>query len=285
MSVEPESSCVMAARALAVPEWLTLYFKRINLAMPSVINAKTLAEIHFAHINAIAYDMLDVFLGITPSFNMDDISTKLIAGRRGGGCTQLNGLLAVVLEALGFKVRRTLSAVYREDSGVRLSTHMVLLVSADNEEWICDAGFGYRGFLYPLRLHHNEQVVQGVHEYRLQRVRALTWNIQYRRGAQWIDMYVLREASYEPHEFVVSQFFNAYSPLSLFKKNLVCAKPSLNGGSYLINAFLVSVQGDKRARRIVRSVYELVDVLDEYFDIELNPADFVALPTDLFDVL
>ncbi|ROM89593.1 hypothetical protein BK658_28070 [Pseudomonas brassicacearum] len=266
-----------------MPEWLALYFKRINLDIPSDINVGTLADIHFAHINAIAYDMLDVFLGVTPSFDMDEISKKLISGHRGGGCTQMNGLLAVVLETLGFKVRRTLSAVYRGDSGLKFSTHMVLLVRADDEEWICDVGFGYRGFLYPLRLHHSAQDVQGVHAYRVLRVGTLTWGVQYRRGAQWTNMYVLRDASYESHEFVVGQFFNAYSPLSPLKNNLVCAKPSLDGGSYLINSFLVITQGRTRTRRIVKSLGELVGVLSEYFDIELGPADFVALPPDMFD--
>jgi|LNAP01.1.fsa_nt_gb N-hydroxyarylamine O-acetyltransferase len=285
VNTETASSRVKVAHASSFPNWLTLYFHRINLAVPTDTSAETLADIHFAHANAIAYEMLDVFLGIVPSFDMTEISDKLISGRRGGGCTQMNGLLAVVLESIGFSVRRSLSAVSRENGAMNLSTHMVLLVRADDEEWICDVGFGYRGFLYPLRLLHNAQVVQGVHEYRVLRVAELMWGIQYRRGVQWINMYVLRDASYEADEFVVGQFFNAYSPLSPFKNNLVCARPSLQGGRYLVNNVLVSIQDRVRTRRIVRSLWELVEVLEEYFSIELGVADFVSLPVDLFDDL
>ena len=285
MNAEMVSSCEGVARASLIPDWLALYFQRINLVVPTDTSAGTLADIHFAHVNAIAYEMLDVFLGIVPSFDMTEISDKLTSGRRGGGCTQMNGLLAVVLETLGFSVRRSLSAVSRENGAMNLSTHMVLLVSADDEEWICDAGFGYRGFLYPLRLLHNAQVVQGVHEYRVQRGGASNWSIEYRRGAQWISLYVLRDASYDAHEFVVGQFFNAYSPLSPFKNNLVCARPSLQGGSYLINNVLVSIQQRARIRRHVRSKSEWVDVLDEYFDIKLKVSDFVSLPMGMFDDL
>jgi N-hydroxyarylamine O-acetyltransferase len=283
VSSDTISSCVRGTRAFLLPEWVTLYFKRINLDVPTDLSARALGDIHSAHANTIAYDMLDVFLGITPSFDMEVISDKLLSGRRGGGCTQMNGLLAIVLEALGFSVRRSLSAVSREDGAMNLSTHMVLLVWADNEEWICDVGFGYRGFLYPLRLLHNAQAVQGVHEYRVQRIGTSAWNIQYRRGMQWINMYLLRDANYEAHEFVVGQFFNSYSPLSPFKNNLVCARPSLLGGCYLINNVVVSIQQGTRDRRRVSSRFELVEVLDEYFDIKLGVNDFVSLPVDVFN--
>jgi N-hydroxyarylamine O-acetyltransferase len=285
VNAETVSSCEGVARASLIPDWLVLYFQRINLAVPTDTSAGTLADIHFAHVNAIAYEMLDVFLGIVPSFDMTEIIDKLTSGRRGGGCTQMNGLLAVVLETLGFSVRRSLSAVSRENGAINLSTHMVLLVRADDEEWICDVGFGYRGFLYPLRLFHNAQVVQGVHEYRVLRVTELMWRIQYRRGVQWINMYVLRDASYEVDEFVVGQFFNSYSPLSPFRNNLVCARPSLQGGRYLVNNVLVSIQDCARTRHVVRSLWELVDVLEEYFDIGLGVADFVSPPVNLFDDL
>jgi N-hydroxyarylamine O-acetyltransferase len=283
VNAETVSSRLPEACESGVPAWLELYFNRINLDVPTDISIDTLADIHFAHASNIAYDMLDVFLGIEPSFDMQQIGDKLISGRRGGGCTQMNGLLAVVLETLGFSVRRSLSAVSREDGSMNLSTHMVLLVRVDDEEWICDVGFGYRGFLYPLRLLHNAQVVQGVHEYRVQRVGTSVWGIQYRRGVQWINLYILRDACYGAHEFVVGQFFNAYSPLSPFKNNLVCARPSLQGGCYLINDVLVSVQQHTRQRRIIRSRHELVDVLDEHFSIELEVGDFVSLPVDMFD--
>ena len=285
MNAETISSCEGVARASLIPDWLVLYFQRINLAVPTDTSAGTLADIHFAHVNAIAYEMLDVFLGIVPSFDMTEISHKLTSGRRGGGCTQMNGLLAVVLETLGFSVRRSLSAVSRENGAMNLPTHMVLLVRADDEEWICDVGFGYRGFLYPLRLLHNAQVVQGVHEYRVLRVTELMWRIQYRRGVQWINMYVLRDTSYEVDEFVVGQFFNSYSPLSPFRNNLVYARPSLQGGCYLVNNVLVFIQDCARTRHVVRSLWELVDVLEEYFDIGLGVADFVSPPVNLFDDL
>lgn len=285
MNAKTVSSCEGVARASLIPDWLTLYFQRINLAVPTDTSAGTLADIHFAHVNAIAYEMLDVFLGIVPSFDMTEISYKLISGRRGGGCTQMNGLLAVVLESLGFSVRRSLSAVSRENGAMNLSTYMVLLVRADDEEWICDVGFGYRGFLYPLRLRHNAEFVQGVHEYRVLRVADLMWSIQYRRGIQWINMYVLRDTSYEVDEFVVGQFFNAYSPLSPFRNKLVCARPSLQGGRYLVNNVLVSIHDCARNRYIIRSMWELVEMLEEYFDIELGVADFVSPPVDLFDGL
>jgi len=283
VNAETVSSCLREERASLAPDLLALYFKRINLDVPTDISSDTLADIHFAHSSTIAYDMLDVSLGIAPSFDMYQICDKLISGRRGGGCTQMNGLLAVVLETLGFSVRRSLSAVSRGDGAMNLSTHMVLLVRVEDEEWICDVGFGYRGFLYPLRLLHNAQVVQGVHEYRVQRVGISMWGIQYRRGAQWISMYVLRDTNYDAHEFVVGQFFNAYSPLSPFKNNLVCARPSLQGGCYLTNNVLMSIQQHTRNRRIVTSRNELVEVLDEYFDIELEACDFVSLPVDMFD--
>ncbi|PRA27256.1 arylamine N-acetyltransferase family protein [Pseudomonas poae] len=267
------------------PLWLVDYFEMIKLVMPRGRSSKILADIHIAHINAIAYDMLDVFLGVTPAFDMADIRKKLFSGQRGGGCSQLNGLLAAVLESLGFNVRRVLSSVVREGRASKFFTHMVLLVSADNEDWVCDAGFGYRGFLYPLRLQHNAQDIQGIHEYRVQKKQDATWCIQYKRSALWVDMYVFKEKLYESEDFVMAQFFNSYFPLSPFKANLICAKPSLEGGNYLLNTVLVSVKGGVRAQLVIGSVDELVDVLAQYFLIKVDSADFVALPVGIFDVV
>ncbi len=162
---------------------------------------------------------------------------------------------------------------------------MVLLVSADNEEWVCDAGFGYRGFLYPLRLQHNAYAIQGIHEYRVQKKQGMTWCIQYKHSALWADMYVFKEKFYEQEEFVVAQFFNSYFPLSPFKANLICAKPSLEGGSYLLNKVLVSIKGGVRAQLVIGSVEELVGVLSEHFLIKVDSADFVSLPVGIFDVV
>lgn len=285
MGARMDSIQVTAEGDPVMPSWLVHYFELIKLVMPEGRNSKILADIHISHVNAIAYDMLDVFLGVTPAFDMDDIRRKLFSGRRGGGCSQLNGLLAEVLEALGFNVRRVLSSVVREDSASRFFTHMVLLVSADNDEWVCDAGFGYRGFLYPLRLQHNARAIQGIHEYRVQKKHDMTWCIQYKRRALWTDMYVFKEKIYEAEDFVVAQFFNSYCPLSPFKANLICAKPSLEGGSYLLNTVLVSIKGDVRAQLVIGSVDELVGVLSEYFLIKVESADFVALPAGIFDVV
>ncbi|OQS00017.1 N-acetyltransferase [Thraustotheca clavata] len=91
-------------------------------------------------------------IGEVVSLDIAKIFQKLVIDRRGGYCFEQNGLLAVVLRALGYTLS-TLSARVvmantdenRSDLDMSGLSHALLLVNVKELQYLCDVGFGGRG--------------------------------------------------------------------------------------------------------------------------------------------
>lgn len=126
------------------------YLKRINYQGIPGCDEKTLIELHRNQCFHIPFDMLDPHLGIETNLNPDYIFKKIVGGQRGGGCSQVNELFAVVLLSLGFKVERLMARPLSKDNDNPSLTHKILLAKFDDETWLCDTGFGGNGLIEPV---------------------------------------------------------------------------------------------------------------------------------------
>jgi len=140
---------------------LTAYLARIGLNAPRA-DAEGLRALQAAHLRAFPFENLDPLLGKVPDLSPAALWAKLVVGRRGGYCFELNGLLGQALEALGFPARRVMARVRRGlVPGAR--THLAWVVTLDGSEWLADAGFGGPAPVFPLLLEHGlEQEAGGV---------------------------------------------------------------------------------------------------------------------------
>lgn len=122
---------------------LDAYLSRIGFSQRPRPDAETLRAVHRAHAEAIPYENLDVQLRRRVTREAADAFDKIVTRRRGGWCYEMNGLLAWALEEIGFRVTRLAGAVMRETAGDEvIGNHLVLLIEADGETWLADAGFG-----------------------------------------------------------------------------------------------------------------------------------------------
>lgn len=83
---------------------LDAYFARIGYRG---LHSPTLAVLHQlvrAHVEAIPFENLDVLRQVPIELSADALEAKLVGQRRGGYCFEQNGLLLLVLEAMGFEV-------------------------------------------------------------------------------------------------------------------------------------------------------------------------------------
>lgn len=125
-----------------MPE-LAEYLERIGYQGLPKVDLPTLRELHRLHVEAISFEALDVQLGLVPSMELPAIFEKLVRGRRGGWCYEMNGLFGWALEEIGFDVTRLSGGVMRHIGGdERMGTHLALLVEADGSRWLADVGFG-----------------------------------------------------------------------------------------------------------------------------------------------
>ncbi|WP_285471128.1 arylamine N-acetyltransferase [Actinoplanes sp. NBRC 101535] len=128
---------------------VSAYLDRIGVAATGVPDASLLRELHHAHLRTVPFENLSIHQGERLSLDEDALIDKIIQRRRGGFCFELNGAFALLLNGLGYPVRRVAARVGQGP----ILDHLALLVTTpdDGITWLADVGFGSHSS-YPLRL-------------------------------------------------------------------------------------------------------------------------------------
>ncbi|TCN15068.1 arylamine N-acetyltransferase family protein [Sinorhizobium americanum] len=111
---------------------LDIYLARIGLERPISLDLQSLSKLHRAHLMTFTWEALDAFMGWPSSITPASAFAKMVEGRRGGWCFEMNGLFGAALDALGFRVTRLCGGVNREILGdVAIGNHLTLRVDLD----------------------------------------------------------------------------------------------------------------------------------------------------------
>jgi N-hydroxyarylamine O-acetyltransferase len=120
------------------------YLDRIGLAARPRPTLEGLRVLHRAHLRAVPYENLDVQLGRPVTIERPAIFKKIVEGRRGGWCYEMNGIFGWALGELGFAVTRATGAVTmggpREDAA---GNHLVIRVDLDEGRHLADVGLSH----------------------------------------------------------------------------------------------------------------------------------------------
>ena len=121
---------------------LTEYLRRIGFDATARADLATLRELQRAHVHTVPFENIDVQLRRPVTLNTEEMYAKVVEGRRGGWCYELNGLMGWALGEIGFEVMRVSAGVMRESLGdQQLGNHLCLLVRLDRP-YLVDVGFG-----------------------------------------------------------------------------------------------------------------------------------------------
>ena len=168
---------------------LDAYCARVGYDGPRAPTLPALHAITAAHTRTIPFENLDVLLGRGIDLDPAAIFAKLVVQRRGGYCFEQNGLLLMVLEALGFRVAPISARVrwQRPRDFTPPRTHVVLRVELDGTSWLTDVGVGGMSLTAALRLEADiEQATP--HEPRRLLREGGRWFHQVRLGDAWHDV-------------------------------------------------------------------------------------------------
>jgi N-hydroxyarylamine O-acetyltransferase len=121
---------------------LTDWLDRIGIGSVPDPTVETLGRVIRQQLRQVAFENLMVLGGKVPALDRKALARKIVAGRRGGYCFELNGLMAHGLEEIGFGVRPKLARVLWQRSEPGPRTHLFLAVEAEGGTWLADAGFG-----------------------------------------------------------------------------------------------------------------------------------------------
>jgi len=245
---------------------LTDYLDRIGAARPAALDARTLRELHKAHLEAIPFENLSIHLHEPISLAEDDLLDKLVYRRRGGFCYELNGSFALLLEALGATVMRLSAKVF---DGTELSVpfdHLALIADLGDGsgQWLADVGFGSHS-TYPLRLNsrHDQQDSAGL--FRL--ADAESGDIDVLKDGDPQYRIELRDRSLS--DFVPTCWWQQTSPDSHFTKGTICSRLTPDGRLSIAGRTLIRTSGGRRTEEQLTTDDELMAAYREHFGISL----------------
>jgi N-hydroxyarylamine O-acetyltransferase len=235
------------------------YLERIRYGGVRVPTVAVLRDLHLAHLRSVPFENLSVRRGEAVLLDERWLFEKIIGRRRGGYCYELNGLFALLLEALGFRVQRLAARV--NPNGIDFD-HLALRVDVD-EPWLADVGFG-DSFVTPLRLgsRSNQDGGEG-RRYRfdeggdglvLMRGEASSWKRQFSFGPRAWPL-----AAFEP-----GNRYHQSSPQSHFTQNTVVSLATPGGRVTLSEQRLITTEDGQRHERVLEE-HEVTETLRSLF--------------------
>lgn len=134
------------------------YLQRIEYAGEVSTDLNCLRAIIRAHGQTIPFENLDVMAHGTINLEPAHLVEKIVYGGRGGYCYENNAVLYMALTAAGFQVQ-LVAARPRIFPVLRPRTHMAVVVTLEDKQWLCDPAFGGQMPPEPLCLQRLDEVI------------------------------------------------------------------------------------------------------------------------------
>lgn len=247
---------------------LDAYFERIGYRGARTPSLEVLNGLVRAHVEAIPFENLDVLRGVPIDLSAEALERKLVHQRRGGYCFEQNGLLLLILEALGFQVAPLSARVRyqrpRDDTPPR--THLFVRVELDGTSWLADVGVGAMSLTGVLRLDAESEQPTPHEPRRIVREGRLLFH-QVRLGEQWCDVAEFTLEEMPPIDRELANWFTSTHPRSHFKSRLLVARSGPDGQRVtLLNRELTRRARDGSSSvHLVGSPSELLEILASSF--------------------
>jgi N-hydroxyarylamine O-acetyltransferase len=245
-----------------------VYLRRVGVPPPVPADAAALRMLHRAHQISVPFENLSIHLGQPISLDEGDLVSKIVHGRRGGFCYELNGAFGLLLEALGAQVARVSARVYGE--GRRLGPpfdHMALVVRLPDGSgpWLADVGFGHHS-VYPLLLDSRSEQDDPAGRFLL--AETPLGDVDVLKNGEPQYQVELRERSLA--DFVPTCWWQQTSPMSHFTHGTICSRLTEDGRISISGRTLIRTSNGSRTEQQLPSDDALLSAYREHFGIALD---------------
>ncbi|MDD2740351.1 MAG: arylamine N-acetyltransferase [Methylomonas lenta] len=257
------------------------YLARIGLSHPEA-TAAGLAQLQQAQLNTIAFENINPLLGILPDLETPALVEKVLKQDRGGYCFELNGLLALALEELGFGYEPIMARVRmgRSEGGPR--HHLAFIAEADGESWLVDAGFGGPAARFPLLLNSQRAQQQAHDTYRIRYEADSGENVleQYQPDG-WFALYSFDRAAVRRCDMDAANMLCATWEQSLLARNLLLCRYTEFGRIQLFNTNFSEFRAGTQNSRTIETVEQLNALVRNDFGIAVTDAELTGIANHL----
>ena len=246
---------------------LKQYFNRIGWHPNGESLYEQLSAVHMRHAQSIPFENLDAYLNHSVSLDPDDIFDKIVMRKRGGYCFEMNALIYLALDAMGFEIKPYAARVCREKTGYSGYSHRVNIVELNAKRYLIDVGFGGNGLITPVLLEEGLIQRQQLNTYRVVRSAHIDFALQCLKEGEFSDMIGFNDRPALQEDFVIGNYYTGSNPGSFFAANIICIIPTEKGRISLVNNTLTIVENGG-LRKIEVPDEKRSEVLKTYFHIE-----------------
>ncbi|WP_019202811.1 arylamine N-acetyltransferase [Tsukamurella sp. 1534] len=254
------------------------YLHRLGLAHRPPPTLETLRDLQLRHVATFPFETLATAVGAPVDLSPAALSTKILTGRRGGYCYELNGLFLWLLQALGFDARPLTGWVVigaaPDDWESHARTHQLTLVHLDGARHITDVGLGGMVPTGPLLLDGTGLQATPHEHYSVTPVpTSVTTRYLLRQhlGDTARPLYVFDLAEQRTVDLHTGNWYVSTHPDSPFRGAVMAARAEPGRRHVLAGAdYAVHRVGAATERRALTSVEEIVRVLDDAFGIDVG---------------
>lgn len=226
-----------------------------------------LRKLQHAHLLAVPFENLDIHWKHPITLDTDRFFEKIVVGRRGGFCYELNGLFNQLLRSLGFTTRLVSARVFNNGAHGPEFDHAAIIVTLDGHEYLVDVGFG-AFTAEPLRfvIGEKQQDMNGI--FVVRKFDNKYVEVAKLDDGEWRSEYIFTDLARELEEFSEMCDFQQYSPESHFTKGKLCSLMTESGRKTLTDkSFLVTSNG-RKVETPLNSDSEFYGLLASEFGIE-----------------
>lgn len=251
---------------------MAAYLDRLQLKRAGKPDIECLKHIHRAQHCHIPFENFDIVLGKNIDLAPPAIFNKLVQRNRGGYCFELNQLLLMALQHLGFEARALLARVQlREPPSGR--GHQISLVTIDQQQWIVDAGFGSQTPCEPLPLVLGKEL--RVKDQCLKFTEHPDYGIMLcaKKEGQWSPLYSFDFTVVCQGDIDYGNHYTSSHPNSTFTQSRVAAIATEHGMCTLLDDMLTEYIGDQKHQHQLAQGAQYITALEQYFLIELDESE------------
>jgi N-hydroxyarylamine O-acetyltransferase len=248
---------------------LDAYCARINYTGTRDVSLATLKGLHSAHVHNVPFENLDIHLGQAISLEPAHLFRKIVTRKRGGYCYEVNSLFTLILRAFGFQLQGLLARVLYGGSTLRPRSHQLLLVTAENESWIADVGFGLCCLREPLRLAPDVVSEQGPDSFRLKTEGSQTYVLAAMLAGRWQDLYEFTLEPFDLVDYEPFNYWNSTSPQVRWTQQKVCTIATKEGRVVAVDMeFKIHTRENTQTIRAENHT-DYLRLLREFFGLEI----------------
>ncbi|WP_447003991.1 arylamine N-acetyltransferase family protein [Saccharothrix isguenensis] len=252
------------------------FLRRLGLAEAEPPGVAALTRLHQAFVERVPYETVEIQLGRLTSLDPRDSVARVLSGL-GGYCFHLNGALAALLRALGYRVTMHAGGVQltRDVEPVINRNHLVLTIRdlpGSDDTWLVDAGLGF-GLHAPLPLREGAYR-QGPFTFGLRPsvVAPGGWRMEHDERGSFLGMDFAPEPVTGMDHFADRHLHLSTSPESGFVRTF-CVMRVDGGGRDVLRALTLSRIGETTTRTLLDRPADWFAALADVYGLVLPAED------------